>query len=189
MAKRRRAVAVMAVTAVAGAGVAAGVFLTRGMPDGAAASSDAPAAPTTSAAPLGEETDFEDVSPTPTASVGPDPDTGQPVATDEPVVVTDESVELSVTFAGWDPTRSEVQMDGFVTGVDEDNGTCTLSLSKDGRTVTGTGPAVPNASMTACGGLAVPGDQVSAGTWRAVLSYRSDGSSATSDSWDVEVPQ
>ena len=36
MAKRRRGVAVLAVAAVAGAGVAAGVFLTRGMPGDAA---------------------------------------------------------------------------------------------------------------------------------------------------------
>jgi hypothetical protein len=187
MAKRRRAVAVLALTAAAGAGVAAGVFLTRGMPSEADASS-VPTA-TSSAAPLGEETGLDEVSPTATASIGPDPDAGQTIATDEPAVVTDEEVQVTVTFAGWNASRGEVQVDGFVTGVVEDDGTCTLSLTKDGRTVTGSGSAVPNASMTACGGLAVPGDQVSAGTWQAVLSYRSNGHSGTSDSWDVEVPQ
>jgi hypothetical protein len=187
MAKRRRAVAVLAVAAVAGAGVAAGVLLTRALP-GAAGASPAPTA-TSSPTPLGQETGLDDVSPTPTASIGPDPDAGQTVATDEPVVASGSSVDVSVTFAGWDPTRSEVQVDGFVAGISEEGGTCTLSLTKDGRTVTGSAQGVADARMTACGGLAVPGDQVSGGTWKAVLSYRSTGHSGTSESWDVEVPQ
>jgi len=188
MAKRRRAVAVLAVAAVAGGGVAAGVFLGRGMP-GEAADASSPVAPTSSAAPVGDETGFEEVSPTATASIGPDPDAGQVVATDEPVVASGSSVDVSVSFAGWDPTRSEVQVDGFIAGISEEGGTCTLSLTKDGRTVTGSAPGVADARMTACGGLVVPGDQVSGGTWQAVLSYRSAGHSGTSESRDVEVPQ
>jgi len=187
MAKRRRAVAVLAVAAVAGAGVAAGFLLARGLPG--ASDVISPAAPTSSAAPLGDETGLEEVSPTATASIGPDPDGGQEVATDEPVVASGSSVDVSVTFAGWDPTRSEVQVDGYVAGISEEGGTCTLSLTKDGRTVTGSTQGVADARMTACGGLAVPGDQVSGGTWQAVLSYRSAGHSGTSESWDVEVPQ
>ena len=191
MAKRRRAAAVLAVTAAAGAGLAAGVFLTRGMPAEADTSS-VPTA-TSSPTPLGEQTGLDDVSPTATASIGPDPDTGQPIATDEPDVVTDEvtgeEVQVTVTFAGWNESSGEVQVDGFVTGAVGDDGTCTLSLTKDGRTVTGSAPAVANGSMTACGGLAVPGGQVSAGTWQAVLGYRSADHSGTSDGWDVEVPQ
>jgi hypothetical protein len=43
--------------------------------------------------------------------------------------------------------------------------------------------------MTACGGLVVPRDRVTAGTWRAALGYRSAAHSGTSETWDVEVPQ
>jgi hypothetical protein len=185
MAKRRRAVAVLALTAAAGAGVAAGVFLTRGMPTEADASS--PGAPTSSAAPLGDETGFEEVSPTATASIGPGPDDGRPVATDEPVVVTDREVPVSVTYFGWNADAHEVQVGGFVGGVVEQGGVCTLTLTKGADTVTGRTEALPDASTTSCGEVVVPGAEVSAGTWQAVLSYSSDGHSGTSESVDLEV--
>jgi len=184
MAKRRRGVAVLAVAAVAGAGVAAGVFLTRGMP-GAEASSEA--GPTTSAAPLGDETGFEDVSPTATASIGPDPDAGEPVATDTPVVVTTEDVPVVVTYYGWNATAKDVEVGGYVEGVVEDGGVCTLTLTKGASTVRGDKSAVADASTTSCGELQVPGDAVSAGTWQAVLTYASAGHTGTSETVDVEV--
>jgi hypothetical protein len=185
VAKKRRGVAVLAVVAVAGAGVAAGVFLTRGMPGGTDASSSP--GPTTSAAPLGDETGFEDVSPTATASIGPDPDDGQTVATDTPVVATSTDVPVTVTFYGWNPTSKQVEVGGYVEGIVEGDGVCTLTLTKGGSTVSGTADASPDASTTACGTVSVPGDEVAAGTWKAVLSYSSAGHSGTSDAVDVEV--
>src|SRR4051812_25199244 len=128
MAKRRRGVAVLTVAAVAGAGVAAGVFLTRGTPgDGDPSSA---AAPTTSPAPVGDETGFDETSPSPTASIGPDPDAGQTVATDAPDVVTTSEVPVTITWFGWDQASRQVQVAGFVGGVVEDGGVCTLTLTK-----------------------------------------------------------
>jgi hypothetical protein len=185
MANSRRVVAVLAVTAVAGAGVAAGVFLTRGTADGADASSAA--GPTTSAAPLGDESGFEDVGTSPTASIGPDPDAGQTVATDAPDVVTTTEVPVTITYFGWDPDRREVQLAGFVGGIVEDGGVCTLTLTKGSSTVRGEKDALADASTTSCGELSVPGDAVSAGIWQAVLSYTSAGHTGTSEAVDVEV--
>lgn len=185
MSTRRAAVAVLAVTAVAGAGVAAGVFLTRGTPGTPTASSSA--AGTTSSAPVTGEAGFESVSPTPTESLGPDPDEGLPVVLDEPVVATGSSVPVTVTFYGWNPTAEAVQVGGYVTGVVEEGGVCTLTLTRAGRTVTGQQAATPDASTTACGAVTVPGDELSAGTWKAVLSYVSDGHAGSSDAVDVEV--
>ena len=185
MAKRRRGVAVLTVAAVAGAGVAAGVFLTRGTPGDADASSAA--APTTSPAPLGDETGFEDVSPTPTASIGPDPDTGQTVATDAPDVVTTSEVPVTITWFGYDPASKQVQLAGFVGGVVEDGGVCTLILTKGGTTVRGDKDAVADASTTSCGELDVAGSKLSPGTWQAVLTYASAGHTGTSETVDVEV--
>jgi hypothetical protein len=136
---------------------------------------------------MGDETGFEEVSPTPTASIGPDPDTGQSVATDEPHVVTDSAVPVTVTYFGWNADAQQVQVGGYVGGVVEEGGVCTLTLTKGGTTVTGRTEALPDASTTACGEITVPGDEVSAGTWRAVLSYSSDGHSGTSEPVDVEV--
>lgn len=183
---KKAAVAVLSVTAVAGAGVAVGVFLAHGAPGTPAASS---AAPATSAGPgsLEDGSGYDDVSAEPTASIGPDPDTGQAVATDDPVVATGSEVPVTVTFYGWNPTERSVQVGGYVAGVIEDGGVCTLTLTKGGRIVTGRTDAVADASTTACGAVTVPGDQVSAGTWEAVLSYSSDGYTGTSDAVDVEV--
>lgn len=186
MPNRRGVVAALAVAAVAGGAVAAGVFLTRG-PDTTPATSSA--TPTPSQSPLGEGAGFEEVSPTPTASIGPDPYEGQDVATDPPVVATGEQVDVTVTFTGWNSTAGEVQVGGYVAGVVEDGGTCTLTLTKDGQSVTGSRPAAPDAATTACGAVVVPGDRVSAGTWQAVLTYSSAAHSGSSEAWDVEVPQ
>jgi hypothetical protein len=185
MAKRRRAVAVLAVTAAAGAGVAAGVFLTRGMPTGADASS-LPTA-TSSPTPQGEETGLDEVSPTATASIGPDPDTGQEIATDEPAVAPSAEVPVTITYFGWDPAREEVQLAGFVGGLVEDGGVCTLTLTKDGATVSRDRTALADASTTSCGEVSVPGAQLEAGTWQAVLTYSSTGHTGTSETVAVEV--
>jgi len=187
MAKRRRGVAVLAVAAVAGAGVAAGVFLTRGTPRDADASSTPTPTPTSSAAPVGAETDFEDVSPTPTASIGPDPDAGEPVASDEPVVVDGSDVDVSITYYGFDPVTERVEVGGFVAGIVEEGGSCTLTLSGGGQTVTGTSEALADATTTDCGAVAVPGDELGDGTWQAVLSYSSADHSGSSAPVDVEV--
>ena len=185
MAKSRRVVAVLAVTAVAGAGVAAGVFLTRGTPGAADASS--PAGPTTSAAPLGDESGFEDVSPRATASIGPDPEAGEVVATDAPDVVTATEVPVTITWFGWEPDAREVQLAGFVGGVVEDGGVCTLTMTKGASKVRGERDALADASTTSCGEFHLPGGAISAGTWRAVLSYSSAGHTGRSEAVDVEV--
>ena len=183
---KKAAVAVLAVTAVAGAGVAVGVFLTHGVPGTPSASSSATQT-TADPGSLDDGSGYDDVSAEPTASIGPDPDTGQSVATDEPVVASGPEVPVTVTFYGWNPSERVVQVGGYVAGVVEEGGVCTLTLTKGGRSVTGTTEAVADASTTACGAVTVPGSKVSAGTWQAVLSYASAGHSGTSDAVDVEV--
>ena len=103
----------------------------------------------------------------------PDPLSGQTMVTEPPVVVTTQDAPVNVTFYGWDPTHQVVQVGGYVTGVIESGGTCTLTLTKDGRSVTGNSQARPDATTTSCGAITVPGAQLSGGSWQAVLSYRS----------------
>jgi hypothetical protein len=185
MPSSRTVVAGLAVTAVIAGGVAAGVFLTRGAP--AQPVDTAAPATTTTAAPVGADVGLDDVDPEPTASVGPDPYEGEPVATDEPVVATGSVVPVIVTFHGWDPGAELVEVAGYVAGVIEEGGSCTLTLTRDGQTVTGTSEAVPAASTTDCGGVTVPGDQVTDGVWSAVLTYESAAHEGSSEAWDVEV--
>lgn len=184
MSTRRAAVAVLAVTAVAGVGVAAGVFLTRGEPSDAGPSA-APSATTSveAAVPAGDALP----QPTEPAPVSAEPGDGQAVATDEPVVVTGSEVSVVVTAVGWDPSARAAIVRGYAGSVIEDGATCRLTLTKDGVQVSAERAATPDASNTSCGRLSVSDDRLTPGTWTAVLSYTSAEHFGTADRVDVEV--
>ena len=122
-----------------------------------------------------------------------DPSTPDPtdVATDAPVTVEpndDGSLPISVTFADWNATTAAVEVDGYLAGIVEDGGTCTLTLTSGGRTATAEVPGTADATTTSCGGASVPGTQLAPGTWSAVLTYRSATSTGTSEAAEVTVP-
>lgn len=111
------------------------------------------------------------------------------VAVDAPVTVAPgEPASVVITYAEWNPTDGVIEEGSFVQGVVETGGTCVLTLTRGATSVTASGPAEPDATTTSCGGLSVPGDQVSSGTWSAVVSYRSDRTEGTSPAVEVTVP-
>jgi hypothetical protein len=111
------------------------------------------------------------------------------VATDDPVTVapTDDG-EVFITYAQWSNDTSAIEVGGYVAGVIEDDGTCTLTLTRGEVVVTGTVAGTPNASSTSCGGLSIPGNQLGTGHWNAVVTYDSSTSHGSSETVDVEVP-
>lgn len=111
------------------------------------------------------------------------------VATDQPVTVQPgPDISVFVTYSGWNSLSGSVDVGGYVAGVVESDGTCTLTLTRGSTEVTGSTPATPDVGTTSCGGLTVPGSAVSAGTWTAVVGYDSDSSSGSSDPVEVTVP-
>jgi hypothetical protein len=108
------------------------------------------------------------------------------VATDSPVEQTGGKVDVALTFAGFDGSTGTVQANGFVAGVLEDGGTCTLTLTKGSENVTATSTGAADASTTSCGLLETSAG-IAAGTWHAVLSYSSDDAHGTSQSTEVVV--
>jgi hypothetical protein len=111
------------------------------------------------------------------------------VATDAPVTLAPQpKATLVVTYSGWDEATKSVQASGYLPGAAEDGGTCTLTLTRGGTTVTGTVAGTANVTNTSCGGLIVPGSRLSSGTWSAVVSYRSSTSSGSSAPVQVTVP-
>jgi Na+-transporting methylmalonyl-CoA/oxaloacetate decarboxylase gamma subunit len=120
----------------------------------------------------------------PTAAVETDPPAT--VATDPPVRTTGE-VTVVVTSADWDAAGAQVEATAFVSGVLEP-GTCTLTLTSGATTVTAQSPAAPDATTTTCAPVDVPRSRLSAGTWQAVVSYRSSTSEGTSSASQVVVP-
>jgi hypothetical protein len=121
-------------------------------------------------------------------TIVPAPRPGQAVATDSPAAVTGGSVDVVVTYAGWDPTAQAMEVDGFVSGVVEAGGTCRATLTSGGRTVASEVRAQPDATTTTCGVMQVHDAALTAGTWQVVLSYRSAGSSGASAPTTVAVP-
>ena len=113
------------------------------------------------------------------------------VATDPPAeaVTTGSDVPVVVTYAGWEETSAAVEVGAHVTGLIEDGGTCTLTLTRDGVEVTASAAGMADASSTTCGsGFTVPGAELAGGTWSAVVSYESATASGSSEDVTVEVP-
>jgi hypothetical protein len=85
---------------------------------------------------------------------------------------------------------SDFTVNGFVSGVVESDGTCTLTmtLSSDASqkvTTSRTGEA--NSSNTTCGEMSIPLSKLHAGTWNTTLSYASATAQGTSDVNPLEV--
>jgi hypothetical protein len=83
-----------------------------------------------------------------------------------------ERKKVVVTITTWGPDGTNYSVSGFMEGIVETDGTCTLTMTKDGTTLTAHNPAFANASDTSCG-AEVPASKLQKGTWLATLSYTS----------------
>lgn len=82
---------------------------------------------------------------------------------------------------------TDLQINGYVPGVIESEGMCTITLTKSGETASISKASIQNAQNTSCGQLIVPYTQLSAGSWQAVLSYSSSISAGSSTKTQIEV--
>lgn len=98
------------------------------------------------------------------------------------------SVSVATTYHGWDAAARAVVIGGFVGGVVESGGTCTLSLTRGDVSLQTQSPAEPDATTTTCGELVLADGALTAGTWQAVLSYASEGNAGASVPVTIEVP-
>ncbi len=98
---------------------------------------------------------------------------------------TDAAVFIS--FGGYSSSAG-VEVAGYVADRVEAGGTCVLTLTEGRQALSVSAAAIPDARTTVCGTLTVPGEQVPAGTWEAVLSYRSAHAAGSSEPLQVEVP-
>jgi hypothetical protein len=123
----------------------------------------------------------------------------QPLSTlaDLPVVSTSKperpaapsagTITVATSYHGWDAAGRAVVVGGYVDGLVESGGTCTLTLTQGQTSLTGTTQAEPDAASTTCGEVAVR-DGLTPGAWQAVLSYSSAAHSGSSPAVTVEVP-
>ncbi|SDO14678.1 hypothetical protein SAMN05660199_01356 [Klenkia soli] len=138
--------------------------------------------------------------PTPYASysIGPEPTTvatdppaaGLPVdpASSEDAGTGQPEVQVVLTYAQFQSDTGTVQANGFVSGVIQDGGTCTLTLRREGQDdVVVTTVASADATTTSCG-LLETGTGLASGTWDVELAYSSDTASGSSAVDEVVVP-
>jgi hypothetical protein len=123
-----------------------------------------------------------------TADEVPEPTPGQEIATDDPVPTSGGEVTPVITQAGWAPSGTAVEVSGFVQGVIEDGGTCRITLTHDGQSVTAEREGLADATTTACGSVELGDAEMDSGWWQAVLTYESSTSSGSSAPVDVLVP-
>jgi hypothetical protein len=96
-------------------------------------------------------------------------------------------VDVVTTFAGWNTTSRAVEVGGYAAVV-EPVGTCTLRLIQADKVVTRKNIASADATTVACGGFSVPGSELNAGQWQAVLAYASSTSAGEAVAVTVKVP-
>lgn len=76
----------------------------------------------------------------------------------------------------------------YVSGVFEDGGICTATITQDNKKITKTSSAFKDATYTACAPINLSrSDFPSAGTWTARVSYSSSASEGQSQSVNIEV--
>lgn len=80
-----------------------------------------------------------------------------------------------------------IQVNGYVGGVFEDNGTCLATFTKGDLKVTGESKGIADSDHTTCPPITIPRSSFSSGTWSVVLSYSSDTASGSSQARNVVI--
>lgn len=100
---------------------------------------------------------------------------------------TKKSVQPVISYWGQDKSGQPLEVNGYVTGIIEKGGTCTLTLVKGSEKVTDSRTSLDNAQDTSCGLFVIPKSRLSNGSWSVQLSYSSARASGASDKVTMEV--
>ena len=89
------------------------------------------------------------------------------------------TVEVSMTASN--QNGSAYQMRYLISAL-ADSGTCTLTLTRNGQTVTKTAGVQPQSSTSTCRGFDVPVSELAPGQWQAVMTFDNDSLHGTTTS-------
>ena len=90
-----------------------------------------------------------------------------------------------ITYAG--QYGSQIEVGAYVSTIFEDGGTCTLTLERSSVTKITTVSGVKNVNSVDCPTMSIERSQLSAGQWKAIVSYSSTSSQGTSEPKYFEV--
>lgn len=90
--------------------------------------------------------------------------------------------EVSPIITNWgiDDIKKSLVASGYVSGVLEQTGICTLRVSNGNHEAKGTSQAQPNVQNMTCGEISIPLGQLSSGKWKLVLNYESTSAKGSS---------
>jgi hypothetical protein len=83
--------------------------------------------------------------------------------------------------------NKNVESNGYITEAIEDDGTCTLTLEKNGQKVSVSKKAMPDAQSTVCGLMTIERSRLSPGEWTATLNYSSSKNQGASKAVKIRV--
>jgi hypothetical protein len=125
--------------------------------------------------------------PTPAVPVGPGQQTTEVPAAPAPGT-TPVSVTPFVTFDQWTAGTSTLTIGATVPEVVEQGGVCTVTATRGAATVSGSFTALPSASSTDCGSMALSSPSFTAGTWTVSVAYASPTAAGTLSDYEVTIP-
>lgn len=96
-------------------------------------------------------------------------------------------VKPIISSYGQDIQNKAVSVSGYIPGIVEDGGLCTLTLKNGSQTITQDKTSTRDAKTVSCGFIDIERSRLSAGTWSATLTYKSSTSSGTSQPQSIEV--
>lgn len=110
-------------------------------------------------------------------------ESSQPPQTNSPNTV--KPVKPQITYAG--QYGDQIEVGGYVSGIFEDGGTCTLTLVGNNATRSATVTSSKGANSVDCPVMAIKRSELSPGKWTATVTYKSNTASGTSDARAFEV--
>ncbi|MDO8335941.1 MAG: hypothetical protein Q7T74_04145 [Candidatus Saccharibacteria bacterium] len=96
--------------------------------------------------------------------------------------------QVSPVITNANQNGQQVTVTGYVSGVFEDGGTCTLVASKDGTSFTRTSKGFADATTTSCSPFFIDRSAFSEpGSWTVKISYSSSNAEGTSQTRAIEI--
>lgn len=97
------------------------------------------------------------------------------------------SVSVDISYAGSSDDSASIEIRAFTTDVIEGTGTCTATLTHNGKVVTATSKGFVDARSTICEPIEISQSKLEAGTWKLVVTYTSPSDTGASSEIEVEV--
>lgn len=92
---------------------------------------------------------------------------------------------VTITYAG--QYGDQVEIGAFMSNVFEDGGTCKATLTNGGTTITKETKGFKDVSSTTCTPFIIPGNELSAGSWKIKVQYSSNTVTGESGEKTIEV--